>query len=611
MNLFCPESKAMRLSLSKYSIHKQILIGYAPVLLVLAFLAYSSFQKFEYIEGDFYKLQDVTKESLVSLEIGRDMVELQRNVVVFSYLGYPGIIRKVHFLEKNLEEKFAIIQPLVQQDEEVRDRFERMYEHYVDYKVGFDESVRQKNAIKKLHDEQLVPIYQQIKSMLELVDASLYAQGNYAAAYEANQLERYLQQSNSKVLTFMNSPDGLLIKEAKALMFEISSGFTALSVTSDDVEISAMAEAFEDNLKRYQETFLDMEKVNRVYLQLVNVVLAGDTAEIDKLSGEINSLIGERSQTLALQIKEGTQESKRQFVALALATVMLGLVSSMFIAMGIARPVSAMAATLSKMATGNYGVEIPGLSRNDEVGQMAKAANEFKIMASQLENQTAELEEFSYRTSHDLRSPLKSAIGLLAVTKNSISLDDKSAALKTLDMTVTSLSKLEQLVQDILTLTKAKNEEEANQLVDVNAIIEEAIEKSAHMENFERLEIRLNLDFKDKFYTKKTRLVLIIENLLSNAIKYQNINATGSFVKVATSRVGNNFILSVSDNGLQIPQNCHEKIFCMFKRFHPRTSFGSGLGLYMIKKSTEILGGEITFTDTGSGSCFELSIPLV
>ena len=48
----------------------------------------------------------------------------------------------------------------------------------------------------------------------------------------------------------------------------------------------------------------------------------------------------------------------------------------------------------------------------------------------------------------------------------------------------------------------------------------------------------------------------------------------------------------------------------MFKRFHPQVGYGSGLGLYMIKKSAGVLGGEIVYLNTGYGSRFTLTIPI-
>ena len=50
-------------------------------------------------------------------------------------------------------------------------------------------------------------------------------------------------------------------------------------------------------------------------------------------------------------------------------------------------------------------------------------------------------------------------------------------------------------------------------------------------------------------------------------------------------------------------------MFTMFKRFHPRVSFGSGLGLYMMKKSADVIKADIVYEDTGHGSKFKLVIP--
>ena len=68
--------------------------------------------------------------------------------------------------------------------------------------------------------------------------------------------------------------------------------------------------------------------------------------------------------------------------------------------------------------------------------------------------------------------------------------------------------------------------------------------------------------------------------------------------------------LTITDNGLGIPEKFRENLFGMFKRFHPKTAFGSGLGLYMVKKSVEKIGGKIHYKDTGNGSAFTVSIPI-
>lgn len=131
------------------------------------------------------------------------------------------------------------------------------------------------------------------------------------------------------------------------------------------------------------------------------------------------------------------------------------------------------------------------------------------------------------------------------------------------------------------------------------------------MDSFDSLDIIKDAQGQENLNLKKPRLKLIIDNLLPNAVKYQNLNKDKPFVKISSINSKDNFIITVEDNGLGIPHKLQEQMFSMFKRFHPRTAYGSGLGLYMIKKSTSIIKGEISFTDTGSGSLFTLQAPMI
>lgn len=234
---------------------------------------------------------------------------------------------------------------------------------------------------------------------------------------------------------------------------------------------------------------------------------------------------------------------------------------------------------------------------------------ERKAAEALIKQANTELEEFAYRTSHDLRSPLVSSITLLGVTEKAIHADNKKKALTSLNLTQTSLKKLEELVKDLLLLTQTQHEHEEEQAIELEVLIEETLSKLKHMDNFERLHIEQDLQFSGALTGKKNRIVLIVENLISNAIKYQDITKDTSKIKISTQKIGNDFVLTVEDNGLGVPKDQQANLFKMFKRFHPRTSFGSGLGLYMMRKSAHILGGEIYFEDINAGSRFKVIIP--
>ena len=69
--------------------------------------------------------------------------------------------------------------------------------------------------------------------------------------------------------------------------------------------------------------------------------------------------------------------------------------------------------------------------------------------------------------------------------------------------------------------------------------------------------------------------------------------------------------MRIEDNGIGVPENQHDKMFSMFFRARSELSFGSGLGLYLVKKNVEKLGGEIGFNSSENGTEFVIQFPRV
>ena len=603
-------------ALSYFSIRKQILFGFVPVLVLVGFLAFASYQHFEAFSKDLETLSAITGDKQIFLEIEKDVVELQRNVLVYSYVGFKGVLKKIEFLQKELEQKFRIIRPLAQLDKDINERFKRIFDHYNNYKIAFAEAVKKRGVLEELSTDKLEPLIQKHRTLLQKNISDFEKEQNFEAAYMAIQIERNILQANINIKSFEKIPDTRLNEDTIKLIKKIREDAQTLrNYPIKNINKKNISE-FLILLDQYERIFIDIITLNRVYLHLINVVLAGKALEIDTLSHELKTLFTERAQTLSSAIEQNIRSAQRNHIYLLFFTALISIVSALFIAMNIAKPVSAMASTLSKLARGNGDTNIPGLQRRDEIGQMSKAANEFKNMGIRLEKQgtalthaNEELEEFAYRTSHDLRSPLVSSIGLLSIAQDAIHVGESEQAITSLKHAQNSLKQMEVLVKDILSLTQTKNVEEDIQIVDIAFLVDETLKKFNNMENFKRLDIQKLINSKGKLETQQSRFTLVLENLISNAIKYQDIEKENSYIKISTYDSHGSFVLEVQDNGLGIPKNQQKKLFTMFKRFHPRISFGSGLGLYMVQKSTEIMGARIEFDDPEDGSIFRLVMP--
>ena len=111
-----------------------------------------------------------------------------------------------------------------------------------------------------------------------------------------------------------------------------------------------------------------------------------------------------------------------------------------------------------------------------------------------------------------------------------------------------------------------------------------------------------------KIYTSSSLLTVIFKNLIENGLKYNKSEKPQ--VTIQYQQNSNEHIYLFTDNGIGIENKYFDYIFHMFKRLESRSKQGSGLGLGLVKKSVEKLGGNISVaSELGVGSTFTLKLP--
>ncbi|MAX67966.1 MAG: hypothetical protein CME66_13605 [Halobacteriovoraceae bacterium] len=223
-----------------------------------------------------------------------------------------------------------------------------------------------------------------------------------------------------------------------------------------------------------------------------------------------------------------------------------------------------------------------------------------------LKNKSNEIEEFAYRTSHDLRAPLLTISALSDFIIEDIENEKPQEALTNIKKIKSVAVKLNTLIEDILILTKLDQESEPTETFNFNAFIDSIKQKFDIQLQENKVEVLSSFSHQKQLITQKTRLTQILENLISNSIKY---NQNG-FVKILTFNSDRKFHIQVIDDGLGIPQDSQKDVFKMFKRFHSQNIPGSGLGLYMIKKHCEKLNSKVSFESSDKGTIFYLEFDL-
>ncbi|HEY0330515.1 MAG TPA: methyl-accepting chemotaxis protein [Rhodopseudomonas sp.] len=189
--------------------------------------------------------------------------------------------------------------------------------------------------------------------------------------------------------------------------------------------------------------------------------------EIDSLTDQL-TLASNESRDLEVA-RSGLRLEQQQSVLLAIlvAVALIGVLVSFLIGRDISRPVVVMARAMRELASGNFAVQLPGLDRHDEVGQMARAVEEFKIQASakaarevaEREDKTRELAAARRVELHDLAERFEAAVGEI--------IENVGTASGELESSAVVLAKSSAATQQLSTVVTAASEETSSNVQSV------------------------------------------------------------------------------------------------------------------------------------------------
>lgn len=213
--------------------------------------------------------------------------------------------------------------------------------------------------------------------------------------------------------------------------------------------------------------------------------------------------------------------------------------------------------------------------------------------AEALQESNDELSSYAHVVSHDLKTPLRGIHDLTDFIREDLadymaSPDANPEVDDNLRLLERQVTRAESLITSILQFSGIGKDEEVMEIVNVNKVVQR---------------IGCMLDVKEGqlviegslpvFETSATRLDQVLTNLISNAFKY-NHDPENAIVRVSVERKGAFYTFSVADNGPGIDPRFHESAFDAFKKLHTDARIdSSGIGLSIVKKSVELLGGRV------------------
>jgi light-regulated signal transduction histidine kinase (bacteriophytochrome) len=226
---------------------------------------------------------------------------------------------------------------------------------------------------------------------------------------------------------------------------------------------------------------------------------------------------------------------------------------------------------------------------------------------AELRRSNKDLEEFAYGVSHDLKEPLRkisSFIELLAKRFKG-KLGDETD--RYIHYIVDGAERMLVLINDVLTYSRVGTVTKLFVPIDCNELVKQVL--SDMQQKIGSAGAAVTVDPLPVVTADKTELTRVFQNLVDNAVKFRREEPLR--VHISVNRDANEWIFSISDNGIGIAKEFLDRIFVVFQRLHTREEYGgTGIGLAICKKAVERHGGRIwAGSENGKGSTFYFTIP--
>jgi signal transduction histidine kinase len=351
------------------------------------------------------------------------------------------------------------------------------------------------------------------------------------------------------------------------------------------------------NLYNTQQNFEQAAKYQSRYIKLKDSIY---NEQLIENIAKIQTNYAQRENIKTIADNEAVIRQQRYLnVAIAIIAILAGLLilvlqRSNRVSKQVNAQLSEAQGTIQQQ---NKLLEIKNKDLDKEVEKKTADLERVNISLKQVND---ELDNFIYKTSHDIRGPLASLKGMCNVALMDVQDDVALDYLRKLDATA---ERLNSILTRLLIINQINNSKLSVNPIDFNRIINDVILLEKKKGLPAKIEIRKHIanDSEIEIRSDKELVRIVLENLIDNAIKFYNdSDRVKSFVEINITSTTEGVKARVIDNGIGISESNPGKLFQMFFRASERSEIG-GIGLYIVKTATAKIGGKVGLLTTPEG----------
>ncbi|MDP1667264.1 MAG: PAS domain S-box protein [Methylobacter sp.] len=236
----------------------------------------------------------------------------------------------------------------------------------------------------------------------------------------------------------------------------------------------------------------------------------------------------------------------------------------------------------------------------DYVMAMVEDITEYKRAESELKRSNADLEQFAYAISHDMRQPLRMVTSYLSLIESALTGQLNEETQQFIDFAANGAKRMDAMILSLLDYSRVGRKYEAKTRICSKASLDEALAFLGPELNACGGEIKATGAWPELF-ASRDELTRLLQNLIGNALKYHEENQPPQ-VDVHGRVSGELFRVEVRDHGIGIEPSQMDRLFKVFSRLQARSRFdGTGVGLALCRKIVEHHNGTIGVESAGEG----------
>ncbi|WP_321337170.1 methyl-accepting chemotaxis protein [uncultured Cohaesibacter sp.] len=272
-----------------------------------------------------------------------------------------------------------------------------------DYKSAFDKVAALADRRNDLVYEKLGVVGIKIRENLSNIREGAFAANDYESSSFAGTAQEHLLLARLYVMKYLDANDAESMERALSELSALEDALTQLDRSLVNPQRRALLSQIQKDIPNYHQAVKDLNKVIVARNAIRDGELSSDAKAIMESSEAIADSAGEDQTDLQKSVNASLSSAEYLMIIVSAFALVAGLVAAFFIARGITKPVLSLTSAMGKLANQDYSTIVPGSERGDELGQMARAVEIFKLNGIRAKELEAEQHEQEKRAEEEKR----------------------------------------------------------------------------------------------------------------------------------------------------------------------------------------------------------------